>query len=286
MRQVFRPAYWAAAPTAAPERGGRLNGSGPCGPYTANEAWYLALTRRWARRLRAGEAAGVCHDPRPDIDFAERVLAIAPPARVLDLAAGWGRTSFELARRGYEVVAFDLSPDLVALGRERAAALGLPLPFLQGSVRCLPDLGRFDAVTAFYDDCPLSAESEAENLAALRRIAAALRPGGRLLFGTTDCARVLRPLQRSIRRDGEETIEETITFDAATCTGTSERVHRHASGRVERYLRRRRHYGLDEAKALLAAAGLELTGAWCAYDETLPYGARPEGMVLAARRVR
>lgn len=250
---------------------------------TANEAWYLALTRRWALRLRAGGEAGVCHAPRPDVDFAERVLALASPARVLDLAAGWGRTSFELLRRGYDVVAFDLSPDLIALGRERAAALGSPLRFVQGSVRCLPDLGRFDAVCAFYDDCLLSGESDAENLSALRRVAAALRPGGGLLFGTTDCPRMLPPLQRSTRRDGAETIDETIRFDAATCTGTSERVHRH-DGRVERYVRRRRHYGTDEARALLAAAGFELTGAWCGYDEALPYGARPEGMVLAARR--
>jgi SAM-dependent methyltransferase len=274
----------AAARTAATQRGGGLDGPDTCGPYTANEAWYLALTRRWARRLRAGGEAGVCHDPRPDVDFAERVLGIAPPARVLDLAAGWGRTSIELLRRGYEVVAFDLSPELVALGQERAAALGLPLPFLQGSVRCLPDLGRFDAVCAFYDDCPLAGASEAENRAALQRIAAALRPGGGLLFGTTDCARVLPPLQRSMRRDGDETIEETISFDAETCTGISVRVHRHDDGRTERYVRRRRHYSLAEARLLLAAAGLELTGAWCAYDEALPYGARPEGIVLAAQR--
>lgn len=220
------------------------------------------------------------------MDFAERVLGLAPPARVLDLAAGWGRTSMELLRRGYDVVAFDLSPDLVALGEERAAALGLPLRFVQGSVRCLPDLGRFDAVCAFYDDCLLSGESHAENLKALSRVAAALRPGGGLLFGTTDCARILPSLQRSTRRDGEETIEETIRFDAATCIGTSVRVHRHDDGCVERYVRRRRHYSLEESRSLLAAAGLKLTGAWCAYDSALPYGARPEGMVLAPRRIR
>ncbi|HZQ34292.1 MAG TPA: class I SAM-dependent methyltransferase, partial [Dehalococcoidia bacterium] len=196
----------ASATPGARERGDGLNGSGSCDGYTANEAWYLALTRRWALRLRAGGEAGVCHEPGPDVAFAERVLGLAPPARVLDLAAGWGRTSIALALRGYEAVAFDLSPDLVALGRERAARRGLRIEFVQGSVRCLPDLGSFDAICAFYDDCLLSGESEAENLAALRRVAAALRPGGGLLFGTTDCARLLPPLQRSVRRDGAETI--------------------------------------------------------------------------------
>jgi len=212
------------------------------------------------------------------------VLGLRTGLRVLDLAAGWGRTSVELARRGYDVTAFDLSPDLVALGRERAAAAGLAVAFVQGSVRRLPDLGRFDAVCAFYDDCLLSGETEAENLAALQRVAAALRPGGALLFGTTDCPPVLPPCQAATRRENDETIEETITFDAATGTGTSVRMHRHADGRVERFVRRRRHYCLDEAAALLARADLRLAGAWCAYDEALPYGARSEGMVLAARR--
>jgi len=226
----------------------------------------------------------VSHAPAPDIDFAECVLGLQSGMRILDLAAGWGRTSLELARRGFDVTAFDLSPDLIALGRERAAAASLALSFVQGSVRLLPDLGSFHAVCAFYDDCLLSGETEAENLAALQAVAAALRPGGRLLRGTTDCPPTLPPVQTATRREGGETIEETITFDAETCLGTSRRVHRHDDGRVERFVRRRRHYRPDETAALLAQAGLRLTGVWCAYDEALPYGAHAEGMVLAARR--
>lgn len=251
---------------------------------TPNEAWYLALTRRWAARLRAGGEAGPHHDPAPDIDFAEQAIGLIPGMRVLDLAASWGRTSLELARRGYDVVALDLSPDLLALGRERALVAGVPLTFVQGVVRALPDLGRFDAVCAFYDDCLLSSEDEAGNLTALREVAGMLKPGGGLLFGTTDCPPLLPAWQRSTRRDGDEAVEETITFDAATRIGTSVRLHRHDDGRCERFERRRRHYLPAEAAALLASAGLSLTGAWCGYDAALPYGARDEGMVLAARR--
>jgi SAM-dependent methyltransferase len=252
--------------------------------YTPNEAWYLALTQRWAARLRAGGEAGPSHDPAPDIDFAEQALGLRPGMRVLDLAASWGRTSLELARRGYDAVALDPSPELLAIGRERAAAAGLAIGFVQATVRTLPELGRFDAVCAFYDDCLLSAEDEAGNLAALHAIARLLKPGGALLFGTTDCPPILPAWQRSTRREAGETIEETITFDSATRTGTSVRLHQHDDGRCERFVRRRRHYLPAEAASLLAAAGLALCGAWCAYDLALPYGARDEGMVLAARR--
>jgi len=250
--------------------------------YTANEEWYLALTRRWAERLRAGGTAGTTHDPTPDIDFAQRVLGIQPGMRILDLAAGWGRTSLELVRRGYRVTALDLSPELVQIGRERAAAAGLSLVFIQGTVRALPNIGPFDAVCAFYDDCLLSFETEADNLAALAAVARVLPAGGRLLFGTTDCPPVLPPCKTRQWRERAETVVETILFDAKTRIGTSIRCHRHDDGRVERFVRRRHHYQLEEVHALLDRVGLRVTGAWCAYGESLPYGARAEGMVVAA----
>jgi SAM-dependent methyltransferase len=203
---------------------------------------------------------------------------------ILDLAAGWGRTGLEWARRGFSVTAFDLSPELVALGRERAEQAGLAVTFAQGTVREVPDFGTFDAVCAFYDDCLLSFEDEADNRKALRRVARALRPGGGLLFGTTDCAFELPPVQTVRRWQDRETVEETITFDAATRIGTSVRLHFHDGGRSKRFVRRRRHYTPEEAAALLVEAGLCVNAVYCGYDEALQYGSRPEGMVLVARR--
>lgn len=179
---------------------------------------------------------------------------------------------------------FDLSPALLALARERSAAATPAIPYVQGTVRRLPDLGPFDAVAAFYDDSPLSFEDEADNLRALRGIAHSLRPGGRLLFGTTDCPLVLPPRTITARWDGAERVEEEISFDVAAMTGTSVRRHLHPDGSVTTYRRRRRHCALAEARSLLREAGLRCDRAWCAYDPDLPYGARPEGMVIAATR--
>ena len=253
--------------------------------YNDNERWYLALTALWAARLRTGEGGeGPAWAPEPDVRFAGDVLALSPGARVLDLACGWGRTTLELARHGYRVTGFDLSPDLLAIARERATAAGCCIPFIEGTVRRLPDLGPFDAVTGFYDDSVLSFADEADNLAALDGVARSLRPGGAFLFGTTDCPSMLPPYQRQERREQGQSITEEIRFDAATRIGTSTRTHADARGAVRVYWRVRRHYTPDEVARLFAAVGLVLCRAWCAYDHRLPYGSRPEGMVLLATK--
>jgi len=183
---------------------------------------------------------------------------------------------------GYASIPLYLAPDSLQIGRERAALATVVVQFIRGTVRVLPFLGYFDAVCAFYDDCLLLFEDEADNLAALCVAAGALCPDGKLLCGTPDCPPVLPPLQSSRSyRDGE-TVEETISFDSVIRTGTSAHLHQAADGRMKRYVRRRRHYRPGEANALLAAVGCIRTGTWCAYDETMVDRTRAEGMVLAA----
>lgn len=246
---------------------------------TDNERWYLALTALWAWRIRRGRD-GVHRPAVPDVRFAAEVLGLRPGARVLDMACAWGRTTLELARQGFRPIGFDLSPELLAIARERAAAEGIAIPFVRGTVRRLPDLGRFDAVTALYDDSVLSFEDEADNLAALCGVARLLRPGGRFLFGTTDCALIIPPFQRAEREEAVQRIVEEIAFDTARRIGVSVRVHSHPDGRTRTFHRVRRHYAVAEVGSLLAQAGLRLERAWCGYDHALPYGSRDEGMVV------
>jgi magnesium-protoporphyrin O-methyltransferase len=69
--------------------------------------------------------------------------------RVLDAGCGTGTASIELARRGAEVVAIDLSPTLVEHARERAeeAGVGHLIDFRSGDMLD-PALGSFDYVVA------------------------------------------------------------------------------------------------------------------------------------------
>jgi cyclopropane fatty-acyl-phospholipid synthase-like methyltransferase len=234
--------------------------------------------------MRAGlPAPGTDRPAGPDVKFAVERMALAPGARVLDLACAWGRTTLELARRGYLATGLDISPELVSLARERAAAEHLEVAFVEGTVRRQPPLGTFDAVTEFYDDSVISYEEEADNLAALRGVATRLPPGGRFLFGTTDYTRHMPPYQRISRREMGREIVEEILFDESRMLGISQRVHS-GDGVTLTYRRVRRHYTREGMADLLGRAGMTVCGAWSGYSERLPYDPSGQGMVILAVR--
>src|SRR4051794_9895597 len=58
--------------------------------------------------------------------------------RGLDVAAGTGNASLPAARRGAEVTASDLTPELLAAGRRRAEGEGLSLEWLPADAEHLP----------------------------------------------------------------------------------------------------------------------------------------------------
>lgn len=114
---------------------------------------------------------------------AERLVELAelrPGERVLDIATGIGEPAVTAARRvGPEghVVATDIAPGMLEIGREPAAALGLAnIEFREADAEELDvPAEAFDAVLSrfglmFFPDLR----------GALARIRAALRPGGRL----------------------------------------------------------------------------------------------------------
>ena len=67
--------------------------------------------------------------------------------RVLDVAAGTGSSALPAARRGAEVTATDLTPELLDVGRAAAAAEGLELTWQTADAEALPYAdGEFDVV--------------------------------------------------------------------------------------------------------------------------------------------
>jgi len=69
--------------------------------------------------------------------------------RVLDVAGGSGSTAIAAARCGCRVVSLDYVPSLLERGRERAAAEGLDVEYVEGDAQALPfPHASFDAVVS------------------------------------------------------------------------------------------------------------------------------------------
>src|SRR5215216_371295 len=65
-------------------------------------------------------------------------VGIAAGDAVLDVACGTGNAALLAAARGARVVGVDAAPRLLAVARERAAALGVEVELLEGDLAALP----------------------------------------------------------------------------------------------------------------------------------------------------
>jgi demethylmenaquinone methyltransferase / 2-methoxy-6-polyprenyl-1,4-benzoquinol methylase len=121
-----------------------------------NTVLSFAQDRRWRRRTR-------------------QCLELAPGDRVLDLAAGTGVSTVELARGGASAVACDFSLGMLHAGR--AIRRRRIVPFVAGDATRLPFRdAAFDAAVISF-----GLRNVSDVPKALREMARVVRPGGRLV---------------------------------------------------------------------------------------------------------
>jgi SAM-dependent methyltransferase len=126
---------------------------------------------------------------RTEADFIEKVLALPPKARVLDVPCGGGRHALELAARGYQVTGLDLSADFLKAARTQAAQRQLSVSWEQREMSDLPWHGEFDGAFCFGNS--FGYQDDAGNARFLASVARALKPSGRFVL---DCGYVAESL--------------------------------------------------------------------------------------------
>lgn len=115
--------------------------------YEAAEA-DRALKARHRSMWALGDYPTVAAEVIPDLGATlVEACGITGGLRVLDVAAGSGNAAIPAAMTGADVVACDLTPELLDAGRERAVRLGVTLEWREADAEALPFAdGEFDVV--------------------------------------------------------------------------------------------------------------------------------------------
>ncbi len=152
-----------------------------------NIAWYRQIAAGWARKMITGDSpAAWAHNTEAEIQFAIKHLQLQPGDRLLDLGCGWGRHSLPLAAYGARVTGLELSGELLSLARHNARRHDLAINWIEADIAHMPLRGQFDAIAQFCSNMLTWFTGPERTLEVLWDVVSLLRPGGRLLFGTTD----------------------------------------------------------------------------------------------------
>lgn len=151
---------------------------------------------------------GIDWSARLDRELPVLQEVLGPPGSlgILDAACGTGRHLAALAQRGYKVVGLDYSPDMLAMARTQLSLQGVVGEVIEASFTQIPrGLGPFDGVICVGNSLA-AAGSTILARKALLKMAALLRPGGRLLVQVLNFDKLCReqPYVRGprVRQDG------------------------------------------------------------------------------------
>jgi len=140
------------------------------------------------------------------------VLGLAPGSKVLDAPCGYGRISRALAERGAHVLGLDLSRNLLAEAERRRGDLPLErLRYQRHDLRMPLQETGFDVALNIFSS--LGYGSEADDIAVLSNLRAAVRPGGLVFIETLHRDRIVANLLQNPRPairlpDGTLLVEE------------------------------------------------------------------------------
>ena len=176
---------------------------------------------------------------RQEIDFLVGALGLQPGQRVLDVGCGPGRHSYELARRGIAVHGVDISERFIELAREQAPELAT---FQRLDARELDFHAEFDAVICLCQGAFGLMTANGDDDVVLQRVAAALRPGGRLALSAFSAYFAVK-------------YHEAATFDADTGVSHERTEVRNEAGVPREVDLWTGCYTPRELRLMLAAAG-------------------------------
>jgi SAM-dependent methyltransferase len=215
-----------------------------------------------------------------------------PKQKILELGCGTGAHSFLLEEFGHEILATDLSADMIEKAIQKAASRGSQIRFAAQDMLELDQPGRpFDAVICLFDSfCYILDNDDVEEV--LRRVHNHLRPGGLFIFEFWNAAAMLNhldPIRVKRLAHGEDEIvkisEAELDFQHQLYKVQYTLYEIRADGRCQTYTEQHanRFYQIQEMAYFLTRAGLTPLKWFAGYTESETFSDADWNILCVAR---
>ncbi|MCX8131300.1 MAG: class I SAM-dependent methyltransferase [Clostridia bacterium] len=129
------------------------------------------------------------------------------PSLILDLGCGTGSFTLEMAKRGYEMIGIDISPDMLSCARSKAENAGTNILYLNQDMTEFELYGTVDAVVCLMDSVNyVTVKKELQKL--FKLVNNYLNPGGLFIFDINTCYKFDKVLDGNVFYD----VGDDITY--------------------------------------------------------------------------
>jgi SAM-dependent methyltransferase len=218
-----------------------------------------------------------------EIELALQLLAIDPPAAILDLACGPGRHLLELARRGYRVTGLDSTRAFLEIAQSLAAGEGLDVELVHDDMRQFRREDGFEAALSMATSFGYFHDPD-DDLRVLVNLRDSLHPEAALLMELMGKEVVARTLKGRDWREEEGLLlltEQSIRDEWTWVDNRLIFVASEGNARQE-FVLSHRLYSAAELVSLLTQAGFSSVAIFGDLAGT-PYDESAERLVAVAR---
>ncbi len=215
--------------------------------------WYEEFFENYANRY---DQEPFTKGTTGEVDFIEKEIQFNKNFSILDIGCGTGRHAIELAKRGYRVLAVDLSQAQLAKARLKAKKAQVKVRFRKADARSLKYRQRFDLAIMMCEGAFPLMETDEMNFEILKNAGRALKKNGIFIFTTLNG---LFPLFHSVKdfinQHQDHEVHKTDTFDLLTFRDYSEYEQVDDDGNKKTLQCNERYYVPSEITWLLKSLG-------------------------------
>ncbi len=135
------------------------------------------------KRAYYDNLVGASRDFSKQIDWLDNLFRKYNVKTIIDCGCGTGTHAVLLAKKGYNVTAFDYSKEMVNLAKKKAKENKVNIRFHVGDIKDF-NFGKFDAATSFFAPIMFGCKNQKELTQAVKSIKNSLNPGGIALIET------------------------------------------------------------------------------------------------------